>query len=750
MTTTSNGRPADAHPVYELRDVRDLVNDLDAADELDGRAVVDAAHVGDTAEARPDDGHELLEGVVIDRDDRPATTTRRGAGGLPALPSRPVVPEWLRSRQNARAAVAWGAQYAAHSTAYHSIRVPVYWARLAARSPIGIGRLVMAVGRWVFDTDSVAVKRGLSQNAGGSGYGSSDAAAYTRLVEQHKQTVRVRGGLVAFALALLVAAGWVAAVALPGWQSLPLAGLLLALLGVVGRKADGQIVSRYTDAAAVPRLTSDLILTALGSLGLAELNKGLKAGVDGVRFPSPISRDGAGWRAEVDLPPGVPAGEVIDRRARLASGLRRPLSSVWPEGDSDVHEGRLILWVADKPMSKAKPVTWPLTAKGTVDLFQPFPIGVDPRGRAVTLTLMFASMIIGAMPRMGKTFTARVILLAAALDPRAELYIFDLKGGADMLPLAPVAHAFRVGDEPDDLAYVVTALRELHKDMRRRYVTLRSLDRDVCPEGKVTPELANRKGLGLHPVVAFIDECQIGYEHGRHGAELTELVTDLTKRGPAAGITMISATQRPDKDSLPVGIRSNAILRLCLRVGGQTENDMTLGTSMYKNGYRASMFARSERGVGYLVGEGDDPVIVRAAYIDATDAEKIVARARAARIAAGRLTGYAANEDLSPDASTASVLDHLAIVWPADEDKVWCETLAERLAETFPGTYAGWTGQNVTHAVKPHGLGKVQVKRDGQNKQGLSRDDLAAALADRDDDSAPKNAADGSAEGVAE
>ena len=38
----------------------------------------------------------------------------------------------------------------------------------------------------------------------------------------------------------------------------------------------------------------------------------------------------------------------------------------------------------------------------------------------------------------------RLLALAAALDPTVELHIYDLRGGADMLPLEPVAHRFRL------------------------------------------------------------------------------------------------------------------------------------------------------------------------------------------------------------------------------------------------------------------------------------------------------------------
>ena len=147
----------------------------------------------------------------------------------------------------------------------------------------------------------------------------------------------------------------------------------------------------------------------------------------------------------------------------------------------------------------------------------------------------------------------------------------------------------------------------------------------------------------------MIDECQLAFDGD---PDTVALVTDLGKRGPAAGIIVLLATQRVDAQSLPTGISSNAVLRLCFKVTGQVENDMVLGTSTYKAGIRATMFARTDQGIGYLAGEGDDPVIVRTAYLDAPAAETVVARARAARLAAGLLTGHAAGIEPEPDPST--------------------------------------------------------------------------------------------------
>jgi S-DNA-T family DNA segregation ATPase FtsK/SpoIIIE len=374
-------------------------------------------------------------------------------------------------------------------------------------------------------------------------------------------------------------------------------------------------------------------------------------------------------------------------------------------------------------------------------VFEPIPVVVDVRGEPVTIDLMYASGVVGAVPRIGKTAFVKLIGCGVGLDPRSELHIYDLKGGADFDPFAGpdaakdptqgIVHAYRSGDGPDDIALALDDLRAMVDDMRRRSKTLRGLPRELCPDSKVTDELASDPKLRLHPVFLFVDECQRWFEHPDHGTELEALATDLVKRGPALGINAWFATQRPDAKSLPPGIRDNVVLRFCLKVNTHTANDMVLGSGMHGAGHTATMFGRKDLGIGILVGEGDDPVIVRADYIDGPAADRIVARARAARHRAGLLTGLSAGTVPVLDDDAESILDHLAEVWPAGEDKVWCSVLAERLADAHPAVYEGWTAEQVTSAVKPHGLTTTQIKRNGRNRNGLDRADLLAVIANR-------------------
>jgi S-DNA-T family DNA segregation ATPase FtsK/SpoIIIE len=688
----------------------------------------------------------VLEGTVVRVDQPGGEDAGDWLSGLAARARerRPVIHPALRSRAEAAAAAKWISSHYAHVSAYHAVRVPLYGGRLAARSPRGLARLAGGTVRWTFDLEGRPVRMAAVERA--------DPEAYLKLSRHRDARVRLRAGitvtglLLALAVAVLVALG-------TGIEQWAAAVLATGLLGIAGRPADRPLIDRAVVPHHVEKLTSDIVIRALGALGIAAISSAVTRNARAaIEFKAPITRDGPGWRADLDLPYGVTVAEVMDRRDKLASGLRRPLGCVWPEADHAQHTGRLILWVGDQDMSKSRQPAWPLARHGQADLFRPQPFGTDQRGRQVAVTLMFASGVIGSIPRMGKTFLLRLLALIAALDPRAALYLFDLKGTGDLSALEGVAHRYRAGEEDDDIAYGLAAMRELSEEVRRRARVIRDLPRDICPENKITPDLAGRKSLGLHPIGVFVDECQKWFEHPEHGTELEAICTDLVKRGPALGIFLILATQRPDAKSLPTGISANAVLRFCLKVMGQTENDMVLGTSAYKNGVRATMFAFGDKGICYYSGEGDAARIVRGYEINNPAAEKIAERARTLRERAGTLTGHAIGQ--ATDQPAGPVFDLLAdIAAVVTEPKLWSETVVTRLADLRPDAYGTWASlspedraAHLTAALRPHGIRTGQVwgtddSGEGRNRRGITRDDITQAITQRDEKRVPVRAA---------
>ena len=246
------------------------------------------------------------------------------------------------------------------------------------------------------------------------------------------------------------------------------------------------------------------------------------------------------------------------------------------------------------------------------------------------------------------------------MDPRCKLYVIDLKGSGDLAPLALVAHFYSVGDEPDEIDAQLKALRGLRQEMRRRAKVIRELPREECPTNEVNSILADRRDLGLEPVWVGIDECQAAFEHEEKKVreEYTAIVTDLVKRGPAMGIMVYLATQKPDAKSIPSKIADNVIVRIALKVSGQIANDQILGTSSYQSGIRATLFSFDEKGLALLKADGAEAKVVRSVVgLDAPASEAVAARARQARQVAGRLTGMAAGEVMAREAEQVDFLE---------------------------------------------------------------------------------------------
>ncbi|MFJ6373242.1 cell division protein FtsK [Streptomyces virginiae] len=646
---------------------------------------------------------------------------------------KPVLAGWLTNRRDFTATARHAAANLGYATLFHGVRMPVYAGRLALMSPRGACRFAVSTNRWVWDREAAPLRDFAVR--------TEDVDEYMRLAKLRQGRIRLRGLVTLVAAVFGVGfALWLYVLAPAYLYAFAAGGVLL--LGLAGQQPDAPVIGPAVLKTELQKMTGSIVLRGLDSIGNAKITAAIKKGGDmnGLRFTSEIVRDGPGYRADLDLPYGVTPEDIMEARKPLASGLRRKVGCVWPSPDPTEHEGRLILWVGDKPMNETTKPAWPLLKSGQVDLFKPVVFGNDQRMRDVTVTLMFASVVVGSIPRMGKTFLMRLLLLIAALDPRAQIYAFDFKGTGDFGALEPVCHRYRAGEEDEDIEYVVHALRELKDELRRRAKVIKSLPRTRCPESKVTPELAGDKTLGLHPIVAGFDECQVPFEHEKYGAEIEAICTDITKRGPALGIVGMFGTQRPDAKSLPTGISANAVLRFCLKVMGQPANDMVLGTSMYKAGIRATMFSRTDRGICWMAGEGDDPRIVASAFVDAVAAEQVVARARKMRDEYGNVTGHAIGKDPETTAGVDILTDTLAVI-PTDEDAVWCERIAARLTGLRPDAYAGWKGENVTAALKPWGIKPGQVwgqtdEGEGKNRRGIKRADITTAVTRRDADRA--------------
>ena len=174
-----------------------------------------------------------------------------------------------------------------------------------------------------------------------------------------------------------------------------------------------------------------------------------------------------------------------------------------------------------------------------------------------------------------------------------------------------------------------------------------------------------------------------------------------------------------------MGVSSNVSQRFCLKVMDQIANDMVLGTSAYKQGIRATSFrAEIDAGLGYQVGAAAQPLVVRAFYLDMAATEKIAARARALREAAGTLSGVALGDDDS--APQRDVLADVLEVF-GDASGLHWQALAERLAQRFPERWEGTSGDAVSAELRGRGVPSVVVTVAGERGRGCRLEAVQAA-----------------------
>jgi len=509
----------------------------------------------------------------------------------------------------------------------------------------------------------------------------------------------------------------------PAWARILLGLVAVVALARAGRPAGKPIVAPAVLPAAVQPPSQDVITRALGSLGIAGIDRWLREERPLV-FPAPVREDGPGWRAEIDLPFGVTAEMVIERREQLSSGLHRPLGAVWPEPVTHEHAGRLELWVGRADVAKSRQAPWPLLRGGGADVFGRVPFGTDVRGRTVTVPLAYHNWLIGAIPRQGKTASVRVLACAAALDPLCELWIAELKGSGDLDPLERTAHRFASGVDDESIGYAAESLRLLRREIEKRTERLKALPRELCPDKRVTREIAAKRSLKLWPIMCVIDEAQNLFAHPVHGKAAADDAQFVIKIGPAFGVMLVIATQRPDKASLPTGISANVSQRFALKLMDQVSNDMVLGTGAYKAGIRATQLRPEiDAGIGYQVGAGPSPQVIRSYYLNMDATERVATRARSLREAAGTLTGVAAGDE---DQAPRDVLGDLAAVLGGDSGLQWAEAAA-RLASRFPDRWADASAEAVSAEARALGVPSVNVRSGGQTAKGCRASDLASA-----------------------
>jgi S-DNA-T family DNA segregation ATPase FtsK/SpoIIIE len=610
----------------------------------------------------------------------------------------------------------------AHRGAYHGLRSPGYLVKAAGWALYGLVLCVERARRWWWVAEQTRL-RSLAVISG-------DSREWRNLHKDAKNSRRDRGLVLlaaVFAIALAATLMWQFA---PWWGWVLLAAVLLPLLARAGRPADKPIIRPATTTPRFRVLNSDVVLRAYYSAGLGHPDKPGQQ----ITFGAPMSRDGDGSRVLVDLPYGKGLDDAVKSREAIASGLDVTLSQVFITRDATSHR-RHTLWVADRDPLAVPVGRTPLLACKPADIWKPAPFGLDERGQLVTVPLMWNSILISALPRAGKTFSARLLALYAALDPYVKLSVFDAKGSPDWRKFALVADRYAFGLTPTrdgmPVEILMDTLTEIRRDVEDRYHRLSEMPVSICPEGKLTREIARDPRYQMPVRVIVLEEFQEYFDVGKASADIASLLVFLIKVAPGAGVILIDATQRPSGvggggqvGQQFISFRDNHALRFGLRTSSWQVSELCLGAGAYSEGLDTSALLPGYRGVGILRGASDASPTVRTYLADGGDAERVLTAARALRQRAGTLSGMAAGMESERDGR--DVLADVMSVFGTDSGLQW-QSLAARLDAHIPGRWADTAPEAISAECRARGVPSVDVKQLGRALKGCRRADVERA-----------------------
>jgi len=651
----------------------------------------------------------------------------------------PIVPANWRTLENARASIRRIAARWWHIFRWHALRAPWHGLLLLWFAFIGAFRLVGRQLRWWW----VSEQDDLRQRAATD----NEPEVWSKLTDQARAIRLYRGvvllgevvGLVVMLVLLHYAPGWVAVLIVVA--AVP----VLARAGRPGRRVIGSAVV----ATRFRKLNSDIVLRAYHAAGLGHPDKpGQK-----VEFLSTMARDatGQGSQVLVALAHGRTFTEAMNAREKIASGLDVALSQVYLTRDKLSNRSHH-LYVSDVDPLSIPAGRSPLLDCKVRDIWTAAPLGLDERGRRVNLPLLFHSVLVGAQPRKGKTFTARSLALFAALDPHVRLSVFDGKGSPDWRKFALVAWSFGFGLLPDriqgdPLETLVWTLQQIKQDVLRRNVKLSELPTSICPEGKLTRDIARDPRFGMPVWVVILDEFQEFLNSGDDERDLVvaDLLVFIVKVGPSVGIIPVDSTQRPSGIGSTgkvakrfTDFRDNHLTRFALKTGSWQVSDLVLGAGAYSEGYDSSALPNGDgsdggydyRGIGILYDSPVGNATVRTFLADGQDAEKILLAARAARERAGTLDGMAAGEAVAQQ--VRDVLFDTVSVYRAGEAWISWQQLASRLAEQMPEYYADTTKEAISAKVRALGAKEKKGRDGGQSLWGVPRSEVELAMKQRE------------------
>ncbi|MFE9432868.1 hypothetical protein [Streptomyces sp. NPDC006640] len=612
---------------------------------------------------------ELVSGYLNTPAPEPALQsagTAAGHHGLAADPmgDTPLVPSWTRTTGGWKSRTTVGrvnstrtfrkwirrqkTQHGHGAQTYRGMRRTFHWIQgtegtqiTAARHEVQQAQRDYKTAKWAHDRRLMPGKEKTQRRKEMEKSFDASASAMNRYKAAQRDARLRRIGRGAVALGPFAAAEGAGLTFLGGPGGLLATGASLLTFALLGRRTDAG--ERYTDRDAKigdgDRMTDEMVNRVYRSakvIGAEDVVKLLS--------PCTLTADGSAWEVRLELPDGIPASKALGATPQLANGFGVSVQQI--SQTKGAREDWLTLRVTLKVPFTGKPHKGPLVTADKVNLWAPVPMAVSERGDVTAVEWFEKTALFGGEPGSGKSAAANNPLLSAALDVTADLYLADGKGGFDLSPFEPITQMIDTDGDPEQLLailrhvweVVLPELKQTVKDHRVR---------------KFSEPLA-AKDKRVRWTVVYIDEwaSYMAAATAEQQKELDRLLRLTTQQGRAYCVLVIAATQKPDSNAVPTGIRDILSTRWAGRCMTPEASDTILGKGRASAGYNAQRILKSQRGVGYLqTGETSEPTLTQSYFYTDDEVEAILRRAYELRDAAGVLPVAVEPE--------VTILDHL-------------------------------------------------------------------------------------------
>lgn len=175
----------------------------------------------------------------------------------------------------------------------------------------------------------------------------------------------------------------------------------------------------------------------------------------------------------------------------------------------------------------------------------------------------------------GKSVLLRTLILdiAATNSPAtAQLLLIDPKAGTEFKRFRTLPHMWKKQGIVTEQQAAVKQLNDLVQEMEQRYKDMAQADCNEISEFNCTLPEAERRPL----IFVVHDEFADWMMDDSYKKSVKSIVSKLGVKARAAGIYLIFAAQRPDKDVMPIQLRANLGNRLALKVADAATSEIVL------------------------------------------------------------------------------------------------------------------------------------------------------------------------------